>query len=397
MPCLLVPFLAIAIGAAYEDVPMDDVVPGNTRFALELFGKLQNRPGNLFFSPGSLSTALAMTYAGAREETAQEMARTLHFSMPQERLHAAFGSLLKALDPGDSKRGYRLSIANRLWGKKGLHYLPAFLSIVKDQYRAGLEELDFTATEQARSRINDWVERQTEGKIVDLIPPDVLDARTRLVLTNAIYFKGDWSTPFPKGATKEEPFHLAADRAVPAPLMHRQENLRFWAGDGLKALELPYGEGDLSMVVLLPDAIDGLPALETGLAPEKLDKWIAGLRSKSVQVALPRFKMTSQFTLGDVLTKMGMPLAFDQLDADFSGMTIQEELYIEEVVHKAFVDVNEEGTEAAAATGVIMAPRAMAVPTPPVVFRADHPFLFLIRDTRSGSLLFLGRMADPRG
>jgi serine protease inhibitor len=392
---LVTPLIVFVFGAAYEGVPMDDVIRGNNRFAVELLGQVRDQPGNLFFSPSSISTALAMTYAGARTETAREMAKALHFTLPQERLHPAFASMIQALESGASKGGYRLSVANRLWGQKGYHYRPEFLATTREQYGAELAEVDFAASEQARQAINAWISEKTEGKILDLIPSGVLDGLTRLVLTNAIYFKGTWSEPFPKASTREAPFHVTVDETTKAPLMQRQGDLRFWAGEGLKVAELPYAGGTLGMTVLLPDAIDGLPALEAGLTDQKLTRWLSGLRSQKVAVALPRFKMTSEFSLGQTLAKMGMPLAFDQKRADFSGITSVEPLYIGAVIHKAFVDVNEEGTEAAAATGVVMKTRAAMVPQPVAVFRADHPFLFLIRDLKSGSILFLGRVINP--
>jgi serpin B len=392
---LVTPMIVFALGAAYGGVPMEDLVRDNNRFAVELLGKVRDRPGNLFFSPASISTALAMTYAGARHETAEQMARALHFTMPQDRLHPAFASMIRSMEAGGSKGAYRLSMANRLWGPKGYHYRPEFLATTRKHYGAELAQVDFSASEQARQTINAWVSEKTEGKIADLIPSGTLSSLTRLVLTNAIYFKGTWSEPFAKSMTQEAPFHVTSDKTTKAPLMHRQDNLRFWAGEGLKALELPYAGDDLGMTVLLPDAIDGLPALEAGLTVEKLGRWLSALRSQRVDVALPRFRVTSEFSLGQTLAGMGMPLAFDPDRADFSGITGVEPLHIAAVIHKAFVDVNEEGTEAAAATGVVVATRAARPAQPLAVFRADHPFLFLIRDLKTGSILFLGRVVNP--
>jgi serpin B len=384
-------------GAMSADVRA--VVEGNNRFALDLYGRLRSgQPGNLFFSPGSLSTAVAMTYAGARGQTAEQMAQVLHFRLPQEKLHPAFTALQETWDADGEKTGYRLSVANRLWGQEGFDFRPAFLATTRESYGAELAQVDFARqAEPARLRINSWVEERTQGKIRDLIPPGVLDAMTRLVLTNAIYFKGDWTDPFEKNATKEAPFHISAHRQVDVPLMSQQDDFRYWAGDGVKVLELPYGKGDLAMLALLPDKIEGLPALEAGLTTESLSRWLSGLRKQKVQVSLPRFTLTSQFQLADVLGAMGMIRAFRPGEADFSGMSSQEELFLSAVVHKAFVDVNEEGTEAAAATGIAVGTTSFVVPQEPVVFRADHPFVFLIRDNRTGSLLFLGRLANPQG
>ncbi len=382
------------------------VAEDNNRFALDLYARLRaGRSDNLFFSPGSLSTALAMTYAGARGETASQMAKVLHFTLPQERLHRAFGDLRRYWDVGGTERGYRLIVANRLWGQQGFHFLPGFLNVTQEHYGAELAQVDFVRqTDQARQRINAWVEEQTQDKIRDLIPPGVLDGMTRLVLTNAIYFKGDWTEPFRKEMTQVAPFHISVGRQADVPLMYRQSDFRYWAGDGLKVLELPYGNGDLAMLVLLPDEMEGLSlpdemerlsALEAKLTPDNLSRWQSGLRKQEVRVHLPRFKLDSQFQLAEVLKEMGMTRVFTRGQADLSGMSSEEELFVSAVIHKAFVDVNEEGTEAAAATGVAV--KAVRAILNPAVFRADHPFVFLIRDNRTGSILFLGRLVNPRG
>ncbi len=370
---------------------------GNNQFALDLYARLRaGRSDNLFFSPGSLSTALAMTYAGARGQTAQQMAEVLHFQLPPEKLHPAFGELRRTWDVKDKERGYRLSVANRLWGQEGFDVLPGFLAITREDYGAELAQVDFSSqTEAARRRINSWVEEQTQGKIQDLIAKGVLNAMTRLVLTNAISFKGDWTEPFRKEATQVAPFHISVRQQTDVPLMHQKDDFRYWAGDGLKVLELPYGKGDLAMLLLLPDELEGLSALEAKLTTENLSRWQLGLRNQDVRIDLPRFKLTSEFELADVLKAMGMTRAFTPREADLSGMSSEEELFLSAVIHKAFVDVNEEGTEAAAATAVgVFAAAAIRQPT---VFRADHPFVFLIRDNRTGSILFLGRLVNPKG
>ena len=338
-----------------------------------------------------------MTYAGARGETAAEMARTLHFPAPQDQLHTAFASLEQALAPQGDKPGYRLSLANRLWGQQGYHFLADFLAVTRDSFRAELAQVDFVSqTEEARQSINKWVEQQTQERIKDLVPRGALTPLTRLVLTNAIYFKGDWSRPFTKSMTKDEDFHVSGDKTTRVPMMHKTAGFRFFAGDGLKAVELPYGKGDLATIVFLPDEVDGLPALEHKLTVKNLGHWLDTLRKQEVALSFPRFKLTSEFSLATILASMGMPLAFDQDRADLSGISTEEKLFISAVLHKAYVDVNEEGTEAAAATGVVVAARASMIPRQPVEFRADHPFLFLIRDNRSGSILFLGRVVNPQ-
>ena len=398
-PSILLLLTTATIGtvASAEEGRMSSLVEGNSQFAVDLYGKLRNQPGNLFFSPSSISTALAMTYAGARGETAEQMARVLHFPAPTGQASRSLRWLHAALRPVAEKPGYRLNVANRLWGQQGYHFLPDFLAVTRDFFHAELAEVDFIGhTELARETINEWVEKQTQDKIKDLVTRGVLTPLSRLVLTNAIYFKGDWTRPFPKAATGDEIFHVSSDKTTTTPLMHKTDDFKFAAVDGLKALELPYGNGDLSTVVLLPDEIDGLSALEQKLSYEGLTRWTNGLQKRKVQVFLPRFKLTSEFSLSTVLAAMGMPLAFDEKRADFTGISTQEPLYISAVLHKAFVDVNEEGTEAAAATGVVIATRAAMIPREPLLFRADHPFLFLIVDNRTKSILFLGRVVDPK-
>jgi serpin B len=398
--CFALPLVmtaTISSAALGQEVRMSGLVEGNSRFALDLYQKLRDRPGNLFFSPSSISTALAMTYAGARGETAEQMARVLHFTVPQDRLPEAFAELLGELRPRAAKPGFQLDVASRLWGQQGYHFMADFLAITRNFYHAELAEVDFASQpEAARARINLWVEQETHEKIKDLVAHGAITPLTRLVLTNAIYFKGDWSHPFPKAATRDEPFHVSGEQTVQVPLMHRTDDLRFAAIDALQVLELNYGKGELSALFLLPEAIDGLPALEARLNHENLSRWTSALARRKVDVFLPRFKLSSEFSLSSALGAMGMSHAFDEIQADFTGISTQEKLYISAVLHKAFVDLNEEGTEAAAATAVVVGVRAMLRPNLPVIFRADHPFLFLIVDNRTRSILFLGRVASPK-
>jgi serpin B len=370
------------------------VVKGNTEFALALYRQLRGQKGNLFISPYSISTALAMTYAGARGQTAEEMARALNFPSGHQRLHTAFAKLLVDLNGDGKKRGYQLSVANALWGQKNFGFLPDFLNLTRDSYGAGLNEVDFQgATEEARKTINAWVEKQTQDKIKDLLQPGVLNASTCLVLTNAIYFKGFWDSQFNKKATQQRPFHLQGGESVKVPLMYQKGKFRYLDGGDFQALELPYQGKDLSMVILLPKKADGLAALEEKLTASNLAGWLGRLHRDEVHVTLPRFKMIREFRLRGALAALGMRRAFAPGQADFTGMSGSgRKLFVSEVIHKAFVDVNEEGTEAAAATAVIVKKEAAAEPT---VFRADHPFLFLIQDLRTGSVLFLGRLTNP--
>jgi serpin B len=370
--------------------------PACNAFALDLYAQLRGQDGNLFFSPFSISTALAMTRAGARGDTAAEMDRVLHFTLPGPENDAAFDNLTRAVNA--DAHGCQLNIANSLWGQKDAGFTPGFLKRTRDYYGAGFQEVDFkTAPDKARRTINAWVERQTRDRIKDLIAQGMLTSESRLVLTNAIYFKGNWASRFQKGDTDNGAFHLAAGRDVNAPLMHRTDGFGYADSEDCQALEMPYAGGGPSMVVLLPHKVDGLAELEAGLTAEKLDACLRRLVKQDVIVTFPKFKAQYLVSLGNVLSHMGMSLAFSDA-ADFSGMNGgKEPLKISDVVHKAWIDTNEEGTEAAAATAVVMtlaaAPNAPQPPTP--VFRADHPFLFLIRDANNGCILFLGRVTDP--
>jgi serpin B len=380
------------------------IVEGNNMFALELYAKLRSQGGNLFVSPYSISTALAMAHGGARGRTASQMAQVLHFpaiaepSSPgsdQRQFASAYGQIIKDLNKRGQKGAYTLNVANALWGQKGYGFLKQFVELVRADYDGRLNEVDFVgAAEAARKTINTWVEKQTKGKIKDLIPAGVLDSMTRLVLTNAIYFKGNWARQFKKDQTQDAPFVLADGRRIETAMMNQTAEFGYMETETLQGLELPYVDKELSMVVLLPRQPDGLSKLEQALTAENLSQWLGRLYSREVVVSVPKFKVTTQFSLGSVLQSMGMTDAFSD-SADFSGMDGKKDLFISAVIHKAYVDVNEEGTEAAAATGVVMRLTSLG-PNETPVFRADHPFLFLIRDNKSGGILFIGRVMDPK-
>ena len=393
---------------AGSEVQRQTVVQGNNEFALALFARLRENQGNLFFSPYSISTALAMTYAGARGDTKMQMAKVLHFPtlagekvpsepvMQEDQFHSSFGEVVKALNDRAKKSGYELAVANALWGQKGYKLLSDFLKLIETEYDGRLSEVDFvTATESARQTINAWVEQKTRDKIKELIKPGVLDSMTRLVLTNAIYFKGNWQRQFQKDKTRDAPFTLASGEKIDALMMNQMDKFGYMETENFQALELPYVDNDLSMIILLPKQIDGLPEFEKTLKAEALSQWLGRLHRREVIVSVPRFKMTSQFSLASVLKSMGMTDAFSARAADFSGITGGRDLFISAVIHKAYVDVNEEGTEAVAATGVTMRLTSVG-PSQTPVFRADHPFLFLIRDNHSGSILFIGRVMNPK-
>lgn len=371
------------------------VVQGNTAFALELYHQLRQASENLFFSPYSISNALAMTYAGARGQTATEMAQVLHFQLAPNRLHPAFAQLITALE-ADNGSPYQLAIANRLWGQQNEAFLPEFLNLTERYYNAPLQQLDFiNATENARLTINSWVEQKTQNKIQNLLPEGTVDSLTRLVLTNAIYFKGNWLVPFDESQTQNQPFYLSSGETIEVPMMHQMEYWNYAHLDGLQVLELPYQGETLSMVILVPEEPDGLAALEQQLTPDHLQQWLVAaeeypmmMDGAPVSIWLPKFKLTSTLELEDTLSAMGMPQAFS--DADFSGMNGQKDLAISQVIHKAFVEVNEQGTEAAAATAVVAITRGGTQNC-----RIDRPFIFLIRDRESESILFLGRVVNP--
>jgi serpin B len=367
-------------------------VQANTGFALDLYQKLRATEGNLFFSPYSISTALAMTYAGSRGDTQTQMATALHFLPNQDHLHPALAELAARLEETGRQKQIQLMMANALWPGKGFPLLKEFLALAKKFYGVRITPIDFSAEETARHTINAWVEEKTESRIKDLIAPGVLEAATRLVLVNAIYFKGAWASPFEPGLTSPASFFTAPDVSVQVPLMNLKKDFRYAESEDLQILELPYAGENLSMLVLLPKQADGLTKLEASLAKDKLDEWIQDLAETEVQVSLPTFELTFPFRLDDTLKSMGMVDAFSD-KADFSAMDASQTLFIGAVLHKAFVAVNEQGTEAAAATAVVMQLKMAAFPS--IVFRADHPFVFLIREQGTGSILFIGRVANP--
>jgi serpin B len=374
------------------------VVEGNSAFALDLYSRLSSRSGNLFFSPFSVSTALAMAHAGAQGATAEEIAAALRFPFAQDRLHPVF-AFLRAVTEVNSE-GLALSLANGLWAQRGYEFRESFKGLAKAYYGAEPRELDFsTASADVCGIINQWAERETHGKIRDLIAPGMLGPLTRLVLANAIYFKGEWASPFEKDLTEDAPFTVVPDEEIIVPMMCRSAEFGYLETDSIQVLDLAYAGRDLAMVVFLPRKLDGLPELEKSLTPEKLRTWLAGLRQQEVTTYLPRFRATSTFVLNEMLADMGMRLAFDASAADFSGMTSCERLFLSLILHKAYVDVDEKGTEAAAVT-VAVAPTAAPCDLPSrtriPVFRADHPFLFLIQDRPSESILFLGRVTNPK-
>lgn len=374
------------------------LVDGNSTFAFNLYKALKDTDSNLFYSPYSISEALAMTYGGAKETTEKQMADTLHFLLSQNQLHPAFNKLDLELAKrgqgaqGKDEKGFRLNIVNAIWGQKDYAFLPAYLDQLAQNYGAGLRVLDFIKSpEPSRQTINQWVSEQTEEKIKDLLPEGSINNLTRLVLTNAIYFNAAWLHQFNEKATADGQFHLLNGTEVTVPMMKQTQSFGYAAGNNYKAVELPYDGRELSMVVLLPSA-DQFKSFESALTGQQVKTIIQNLKNQQVILTMPKFNFESQFSLKPTLSTMGMPVAFTD-QADFSGMNGRKDLSISDVIHKAFVSVDENGTEAAAATGVIVG--VTSAPLEPIQVTLDHPFIFLIRDIQTGTILFVGRVVNP--
>ncbi|XP_057896854.1 serpin B6-like [Melospiza georgiana] len=381
---------------------MESLCAANSTFAVDLLRRLcEKKSGqNVFFSPFSISSALSMVLLGSRGSTEAQIRKVLCLKNAQD-AHNGYQSLLSEINDLNTK--YILRTANRLYGEKTLEFLPSFIESSQKSYHAGLEQMDFLhAWEDSRKQINVWVEERTEGKIQNLLAEGTLNSLTRLVLVNAIYFKGNWEEQFNKQSTREWPFHINKKETKPVQMMFKEATFNMtYVGDlQTKILELPYVGKELSMIILLPDAIQdgstGLERLERELTHEKLMGWISPemMSSTEVKVYLPRFKLEEGYDLKPILKSMGMPDAFESGKADFSGISPGNELVLSEVVHKSFVEVNEEGTEAAAATAMLMCACSGAIMSTPK-FIADHPFLFFIRHNKTCSILFCGRFCCP--
>ena len=389
---LLLILLAFGMPVASAGQVGYEIAGSNNAFAFDLYGQIASNPGNLFLSPYSISSALAMAFAGAKGNTESQMAKVMRYDLPQEVLHRAFGQINEVLNKPSEE--YRLSVANALWSQVGLDFVKKYLETVQAGYGPGLKLVDFAGkTEQARLTINKWVEERTENKIKELIKPDVLDPLTRLVITNAIYFKGQWEQQFKKELTKDADFTLISKQKVKSPFMNQQGSFGYAEEDGLQALELPYAGGDLSMLIFLPESASDYSRFEKKLDLAMFSGIIGKMRKEAVNVSMPKFRFEAELGLGGTLQRMGMTDAFSEYLADFSGIS-DTFLYITAVIHKAFIEVNEEGSEAAAATAVVMGTKSIG--PQPIQFIADRPFFFAIRDLRTGSILFMGRIQDPR-
>lgn len=372
---------------------VNKIINSNNQFAFDLYLKLKDVPeyneSNIFFSPYSISVALGMTYEGAKGETAEEIQSVFYFPEDENIRKPSFAKIYNQINKVDKK--YELHTANALWAQKDYKFLEEYINTIEKYYVGKVTNVDFiNATEDARVTINKWVEEQTNNKIKNLIPAGVLNTLTRLVLTNAIYFKGLWIKQFDKEETREEDFKVSPEKTVKVDMMSiAGEEFNYYETEELQILEMLYEGEELSMLILLPKE-DNLKSVEESLSVEKLSELRNMLVEQQVDIYIPKFKFETKYFMVKTLEEMGMPTAFS-MDADFSGMDGTTDLFIANVIHQAFVDVNEEGTEAAAATGVIMELKA-AMPT---VFRADHPFIFAIQERGTGNILFLGRVVDP--
>ncbi|AKT42192.1 serpin family protein [Chondromyces crocatus] len=376
----------------------DALAQGNTEFSLALYRHLSEPAGNLFYSPHSISSALAMTWAGARGQTEQDMASALHFTLPQGRLHPAFNALdLELTSRGQGAQAadgqpFRLTVANAVWGQINYSFEAPFLDVLGESYGAGIHVVDFVnKTQEAVGLINAWVEKRTEERIRDLVASPPITKHTRMVLTNAVYFNAAWQTQFDDENTQPGSFTTQTGQSVQVPMMNGTFETTYSEGPGFKAASLPYDGGELDMVLVLPD---DLAAFEQGLDAARLDQVFSGLSQRLVETKMPKFEFEAKFSLKDALSKLGMAIAFTE-EADLSGISAAGDLYIMDVVHKAFVNVGETGTEAAAATAVIVGNESAPDPSQMVQFHLDRPFLFFIRDLQTRAVLFVGRVGDP--
>lgn len=377
------------------DFAAHNLVEGNNAFALDLYQRLNSKGKNVFLSPYSISSAFGMCYAGARGNTKKEMSKVFHYPADQEQLHKNFAELNGALEKIQKKRHVELNIANSLWAQNDYSFLSEYFSIIKKYYAAKIENVDFEHNpEKARKEINDWTEENTNHLIEEIIPQGVLTPLAKLVLASAIYFKGEWLSTFESERTKDEPFWVTPEHSKDVPMMRQDGYFEYAENRDIQALLLPYKGNDLSMVILLPRKKDGIRGLENRLTMKRITQWIGALQTQNTAIYLPKFAIESAFSLKEYLTSMGMRDAFLWPGADFSGMDGTELLFLSEALHKAWVKVDERGTEAAAATAVIMT--LGAAPNESVkVFRADHPFVFIIKENTSGSILFMGKVSDP--
>ena len=386
-----------------RNVKEEDLIKATNTFAIELYSQLRESEKNLFFSPFSIFTALAMVYAGARGSTANQMEEALHITLEQHRFHMALKTLLRILRSEESYKDTELSIANLLCVKEGYDLLERFLFVIEDNYNAPIWNLDFSLVEESCAKINDWVAEQTRGKIKNII--DSIDTEMRLILINAIYFKGMWEKTFDKKYTKDEHFTLISGEKLLVPMMHQTKNFNYLEDEQFQILEMPYkgnlifGTRDqISMVIFLPKRFNSLSELEPLLTIEKIEDYLSSLReqyTQKVKVFFPRFTINMKYKLTKCLSDLGITEAFTK-NADFSGISKEPDIFISDIIHKAFVEVNERGTEAAAVTAISVVGASIGPRKEPPIFRADHPFLFVIQDSQTKTILFIGKLMNPK-
>jgi serpin B len=372
-----------------------DLAESNNHFTIDLFKQIESKSENIVYSPYSISNVLAMTYSGAATETAEQMSEVLYFP-PPAKVEKASWDLKKLILSNDTLPGTEINLANAIWAQKDFDFLPQYLDKIEKWYDAPLTIMDFTrddSREKSRVEINNWVEENTREKIKDLIGPGVLAANTRMVLTNAIYFNGKWMWPFDKNLTSPSIFHVSSQESVRTEFMHLNKTLPYYEDEEIQAVRFPYRGERLSMTILLPKSIEAWKMISQVLNNDRLDRVESQFTDTELSVSLPKFTLELKLNLKNELSSMGMNLAFER-GADFSGMTGEKNLYIDEVIHMAFIEVSENGTEAAAATAAIISLKS-ALREDPVIFNADHPFLYLIRDHQSGSIIFMGRLVRP--
>ncbi|RMZ48762.1 serpin family protein [Candidatus Marinimicrobia bacterium PRS2] len=387
--------LILMLGSLFgQDLDSREIIEANNRFAINLYSQYKSEEGNIFFSPFSISTAMAMVYEGAEGKTAKEIKSVFGFPKYDNSRRNQYSNLLSEINKKDKE--YALKTANALWAQQDFQFLDEYLTTVEKYYGGKTTNLDFkNEPDSSRLIINNWVEDKTNNKIKDLFPKGSIHSLTRLVLTNAIYFKAKWLIQFDADKTSDENFRVNPDKSIKVPMMQptsQKSTFNYTQNKDLQILEMPYAGEDLSMLILLP-LDDDIEVLENSFTIEKLTEWKKSLRKRRVKIYIPKFKFETKYFMKNTLINLGMPTAFTD-SADFSGMTGTKDLKIDKVIHQAFIEVNEEGTEAAAATGIGMM-MLTSLPPPTPIFKADHPFIFIIQQKDTGNILFMGRVSNP--